>query len=57
MAKTTGSDVPQKIVVKATSDIYTALLGIAAAFVTVGLLYVGWRSLALFGSVWPHPAQ
>ncbi len=56
MAKTTGTDV-QKIVVKATSDVYTALLGISTAFVVIGLLYVGWRSLELFDSVWPNPAQ
>ena len=37
-------------------DVYTALLGVAFAFVLVGLLYVGWRSNELFGSFMPQPA-
>ena len=43
-----------KIVVKAPTDVYTALLAIATVFVAVGLAYVGWRSLALFGSILPR---
>ena len=55
MAKT-KDETPQRVVAHSPSDVYTALLGVALAFVLVGLLYVGWRSYELFGSFLPQPA-
>ena len=56
MAKAPAETKAEKIVVKAPTDVYTALLAVATVFVAVGLAYVGWRSLALFGSILPPSA-
>lgn len=56
MAKKKKNDKPRRVVAHTPSDVYTALLGVAFAFVLVGLLYVGWRSNELFGSFMPQAA-
>lgn len=56
MAKKKEPSKPQRVVAHTPSDVYTALLGVAVAFVLVGLLYVGWRGEELFGTFMPQPA-
>lgn len=54
MAKNKTGDQPQRVVPHVPSDVYTALLAVATAFVLVGLLYTGYRSKELFGMFLPQ---
>jgi hypothetical protein len=47
VAEPGGSDV------KPESDIYTALVMVATGFLIIGTVFVGWRSLDLFGNWLP----
>lgn len=54
MAKNKTGDQPRRVVPHVPSDVYTALLAVATAFVLVGLLYTGYRSKELFGMFLPQ---
>ena len=42
---------------KADSDVYTALMIVAFLFVLTATLYVGFRTLELFGTILPPPGS
>lgn len=42
---------------KADNDVYTALILAAFLFMLVALIYVGYRTMTLFGSLLPPPGS
>jgi len=54
MAKKKAEEKPQRVVAHVPMDVYTALLGVATAFVLIGLLYTGYRSKELLGMFLPQ---
>jgi len=54
MGKKMADSTPQRVAAHIPSDVYTALLGVALAFVSTGLLYVAYRSKELFGTILPQ---
>jgi hypothetical protein len=54
MGKKKADTKPQRVAAHIPSDVYTALLGVALAFILTGLLYVAYRSKDLFGTILPQ---
>ena len=52
--KKTETEKPKRLTPHVPMDVYTALLGVSAAFVLVGLIYTGYRSKELFGMFLPQ---
>ena len=42
---------------RAENDVYTALMVVAFLFVLAATVYVGYRAVTLFGSLWPPPGS